>query len=443
MSLPRAPKPTVGFVDQYCGAYQKVFPEVRSFEQFKLLHLGLLAELPRKTLPAIARVVGLEDEQPLHHFLANSPWEVTPLREKRLQVVKQVVGDRPLILCIDETGDKKKGKTTEYVARQYIGNLGKIENGIVAVHAYGIVDEITLPLLFQVFKPRNRLKEGDQYKSKPQIAIELIHHLQAMGFHFEVVLADSLYGESGDFIEALSALKLRFVVAIRENHGVLLPPGQRVRYTAWQEFDRVFSNGETETRWIREIIFGQRRDLRYYQLTTDYEEQPAESTWFLMTNVPGNVKQDLGNIYGMRTWIEYGFKQSKNELGWADFRLTAYQDIEKWWEIVSSAYLLVSLQAQPGEGTSPGAPQTEQASPVAEQPITPHEEPQERFQQHKWWAPGKGWKTTLNNLRLIIQPYVSYCLILPWLHVFVIPLFQEGFETLMAMMNKFKGVVPV
>jgi SRSO17 transposase len=135
MSLPRAPQPTVGFVDQYCGAYQKVFPAVRSFEQFKLLHLGLLAALPRKTLPAIARVVGLEDEPPRHHFLANSPWEVTPLREKRLQVVKQVVGDRPLILCIDETGAKKKGKTTEYVARPYIGNLGKIENGIVAVHA--------------------------------------------------------------------------------------------------------------------------------------------------------------------------------------------------------------------------------------------------------------------------------------------------------------------
>lgn len=35
------------------------------------------------------------------------------------------------ILCIDETGDKKKGTTTDYVDRQYIGNLGKIENGDV------------------------------------------------------------------------------------------------------------------------------------------------------------------------------------------------------------------------------------------------------------------------------------------------------------------------
>ena len=442
MSVPRAPKATVGFVDQYCAGYREIFPEVRSFEQLKYLHLGLMAEIPRKTLPAIARAVGLEDEQSLHHFLANSPWEVGALRAKRLQLVKQVVRDRPIVLCIDETGDKKKGQTTEYVARQYIGNLGKIDNGIVSVNAYGIVDEITFPLLFQVFKPRTRLQEGDQYHSKPQIAIELIHTLKHMGFHFEVVLADSLYGESGDFIEALSALKLRFVVAIRENHGVLLPPGQRIRYTTWREFDRVFSNGDTETRWIREIVYGQRRAIRYYQITTDYEEQPPESTWFVMTNLPGDIQQDLGNIYGLRTWIEYGFKQSKNELGWADFRLTEYKDIEKWWEIVSSAYLMVSLQAQTSKGTSPGTPQTENASPVEEQTITSQEEPQEPFQQHKWWALGKGWKTTLNNLRLIIQPYVSYCLLLPWLQVFAIPLFQEGVESLIGIMNKFRGFVP-
>jgi len=43
-------------------------------------------------------------------------------------------------------GDRK-GEHTDYVKRQYIGNLGKIENGIVAVTAYGVVDNITLPLL--------------------------------------------------------------------------------------------------------------------------------------------------------------------------------------------------------------------------------------------------------------------------------------------------------
>jgi SRSO17 transposase len=115
------------------------------------------------------------------------------------------------------------------------------------------------------------LKAEDRYKPKPQMAIEHIQALQERVFHVEVVLADSLYGESTDFIEALCQLKLQFVVAIRENHGIWMPADQRIRYTPWQEFDRTFTDGETETRWIREIIYGQRQALRYYQITTDTE----------------------------------------------------------------------------------------------------------------------------------------------------------------------------
>jgi len=47
----------------------------------------------------------------------------------------------------------------------------------------------------------------------------------SMGFKFQIVLADSLYGESGDFIEALNHNQLKFVVAIRSNHSVLMPQG--------------------------------------------------------------------------------------------------------------------------------------------------------------------------------------------------------------------------
>jgi SRSO17 transposase len=107
---------------------------------------------------------------------------------------------------------------------------------MVSVNAYGVLDEIALPLAFEVFKPQRRLKKEDQYKTKPQIAIELIQTLKQQGFHFEVVLAESLYGESGDFIAALQKLALQFVVAIRENHGVFMPPGQRLRYTTWSKF---------------------------------------------------------------------------------------------------------------------------------------------------------------------------------------------------------------
>jgi len=75
MVEPRPAKPTVKFVDEYCQWYQPLFAEVRSFEAFKQLHLGLISEVKRKSLP-IAQVAGLDNAQSLHHFLTESPWQI-------------------------------------------------------------------------------------------------------------------------------------------------------------------------------------------------------------------------------------------------------------------------------------------------------------------------------------------------------------------------------
>ena len=73
MVVPRPPVPTVSFVDEYCLAYQHLFPEVRSLENFKYLIIGMISEIKRKSLTGIAKVVGLKNEQSLHHFLTVFP----------------------------------------------------------------------------------------------------------------------------------------------------------------------------------------------------------------------------------------------------------------------------------------------------------------------------------------------------------------------------------
>jgi SRSO17 transposase len=57
------------------------------------------------------------------------------------------------------------------------------------VNAYAIVDNITEPLSFRIFKPRHRLQEKDVDKTKPQLAEEIIRELIAFGFKFQLVLA--------------------------------------------------------------------------------------------------------------------------------------------------------------------------------------------------------------------------------------------------------------
>jgi hypothetical protein len=151
------------------------------------------------------------------------------------------------------------------------------------------------------------------------------------------------------------------------------------------------------------------------------------------TNLPGKIQLIVAQLYSLITWIEYGFKQVKDELGWADFRLTDYTSIERWWEMIFSAYLLVSLK--------PSYFQSEAPNPhsIAEEPSVLNSSSVAQFSQHPWWELGTAWKSALNNLRLIIQPYVFYCLISPWLQVFKIPGFQRGFLKLINFMNHFRA----
>jgi SRSO17 transposase len=138
-------------------------------------------------------------------------------------------------------------------------------------------------------------------------------------------------------ISALHRLGRPYVVAIRSNHGVWMFPGQRLRRTRWRPFARVFTDGSSEQRYIREIVFGARHTVRYFEITTDPIHLPKETTWDLMTNLPGTLERTVGNPFGWRTWIDYGCKHAKDELGWADYRLTDAASIERWWELVLCA----------------------------------------------------------------------------------------------------------
>ena len=347
--LKRSPTPTVAIIDQYCDSYNDLFSDVRNYECFKYLHQGIISPIKRKSLPEIAKVVGINSPQSLHHFIANSPWSVEELKARRLTLIKKALKEEKITVVIDETGDRKKGKKTDYVARQYLGSIGKIDNGIVSVNDYGVYENITFPLIFKIFKPKKTLKPEDKYKTKIELASSMITELVELGFNIELVLADSLYGEASNFLSTLSRYKLPWIVSIRSNHGVWMPGNQRVRANKWCEFIRTFSNQKSESRYIREIIYGKRHHITYWQITTDTETMPENSTSFIMTNIQdtrSKMKKTLGNLYGLRTWVEYAFRQCKQELGWTNYRFTNFAEIKKWWEIIMSAYLMISLNTQ-------------------------------------------------------------------------------------------------
>ncbi len=158
--LPRNPTETVPLIDDYCQLYQRLFSDVRNYEYFKYLHLGLIAEIKRKSLPQLSKVVNVSS-QSLHHFLTSSNWSRLELEKARLKSILNRLGENSIIVIIDETGDRKKGNKTDYVSRQYLGSVGKVDRGIVSVNAYGVYLGITFPLFTRIFKPKGTLKKDD------------------------------------------------------------------------------------------------------------------------------------------------------------------------------------------------------------------------------------------------------------------------------------------
>ena len=69
---------------------------------------------------------------------------------------------------------------------------------------------------------------------------------------------------------------------------------------------RIFSDDLTETRYIREIIFGKRRQQQFWQITTDIATLPDSTTWYVIGYIPGVKYKEIGNLFGIRTWVEYG-----------------------------------------------------------------------------------------------------------------------------------------
>ena len=95
-----------------------------------------------------------------------------------------------------------------------------------------------------------------------------------------------------------------------------------------------------------------------------------------------------------------------------------------------SAYLMVSLYAKVINNTD-----DEESNLVPDEIIA-------KFSKHDWWDKKQGWKNLLNNLRLVIQPFVLFNLLKPWLIVFPISHLSIGFSTLIALMNQFRGAIP-
>lgn len=191
---------------------------------------GLLLPSERhKTLTGLVNtepMVGaqLPRAQTLQWFLSESDWDERKVQAERLKLLREDPTTAPTaqgVLVIDETGDRKDGHQTAHVARQYLGKLGKIDNGVVSVTSLWADEGVYYPLEIEPYTPESDFAKGKDdpdFRTKLKIALQLVQQALQGGWPFRAMVADSFYGEARGLRSGLRKLSVPYVMALKPSH---------------------------------------------------------------------------------------------------------------------------------------------------------------------------------------------------------------------------------
>ena len=206
---------------------------------FATYALGLLGDGDRKSVePIAARAVGSAAHvdaahQRLCHFLTDSVWDDRAVRLMAAQyALKFMTTEQPIeASIIDDTGFLKQGKHSVGVQRQYTGSAGKVANCQVGVSLSLVTRSDHLPVDFELYLPTSwtddparrleaRIPDEVVFKTKPELALEMLSRAHQNRLPLGVVLADAGYGNSAEFRLGLHRLGLPYSVGVAANSKV-------------------------------------------------------------------------------------------------------------------------------------------------------------------------------------------------------------------------------
>ena len=325
----------------YLARYRECFLQRRTAGHFDNYCRGLLSDLPRKSVEPIALACGTA-VRTLQEFLATADWGHEAAREKLQRRVADVLGAVPdddlgTVGVIDETSCAKKGDRTPGVQRQYLGCLGKVDNGIVTVHVgvtkgtfQALLDaDLYLPESWDADRDRCReagIPDEVRYRPKWQIAYDQLVRLDARGVRFDWLVFDEGYGSKVPFLSALSLVGQNFVGEVPVSFSVRSAGRDEARRAdqvlgaddarQGRRF-RVSRKTVADARWRAARVpveVGGRR----WALIVAINESTAEVKYFV-TNATGVALGRVLAVAFRRATIEHSFRVAKSEAGLAHY----------------------------------------------------------------------------------------------------------------------------
>lgn len=204
-----------GFHDEFKDCFNRSEPRENFFQYM----VGQFSNLERKSIEPIALNVKGGQVRSMQRFVSDVVWDEEKMLKQYHKMVSNDMSEANGVLIFDESGSSKKGSDSIGVAKQYCGNLGKVDNCQVGVfsayassHGYALLDKrLFIPEVWFTKDYESKMKkcktpEGLEFKSKPQLAVEMLEELiKENTIPFKYIVADSIYGNSPTFIEAVES----------------------------------------------------------------------------------------------------------------------------------------------------------------------------------------------------------------------------------------------
>jgi SRSO17 transposase len=322
---------------RYLEGFRACFLQKRTATHFGTFCRGLLSDLPRKSVEPIALEAGTA-VRTLQEFLATAQWDHEQARDRLHQRFAEILAETPaddlgVVGVIDETSCQKWGDQTPGVQRQYLGCVGKIDNGIVTVHLgvakgtfQALLDaDLYLPESWSEDRERCRgagIPDEVGYRSKWRIALDQWIRLGKNGVTFDWLVFDEWYGSKVSFLWVLGQFGQQFVAEVPVNFTVRRSAeGAAGRADAYQPAQH--TDGWTRFRIARKTRAKQvwrARSVRvwaaegWHQLVTAINEATGEVKYFV-TNAVGEPLERVLRVAFRRATIEHAFRLAKQEAG--------------------------------------------------------------------------------------------------------------------------------
>lgn len=313
------------------------------------------------------------NEQALQHFISNSPWDAEAVMRQVARGADALLGGHDdTLLVIDESGIPKKGKHSAGVARQYCGQLGKVENCQVGVYgALAHRDKVTLTDA-RLFVPREWTNDPERCrragipeeiwrtpKTKFDLALEIVIQGVEEGIRFKWVSADGAYGENA-FLLPLDDARLQFMVDVHCDHLVWFEAqtaeGSRRRRvdewaasqpaSAWQEVTtREGTRGAIRYEVLHARVWvdaGRKQPPREWHLLVRREIDTPRKIKYTLSNAPADMPlEQLAYIQGQRYWVERALQDAKSHSGLGDYQVRGWMGWHHHMAIVLMALLFI------------------------------------------------------------------------------------------------------